>query len=297
MSLEEMRALIERHVRPDAATSVDGFRIAKVTRTSPPGPETSGVVMALIVQGAKHIALGDRIYEYGAGQYLVTSVDMPITGHFTQADADEPALGIGLDLRPTAIAELLLQSAPGDLPPASGTPSGMAVSTAPPELLDAVLRLLRLLDRPRDRAVLAPLVVREILWHLIVGEQGSTVRQLGLADSSLTCIARSVRWIRSNFAESFRVEDVAREAGMSVSAFHRSFQAVTAMSPIQFQKQIRLQAARIQLVARPGDITGISRRVGYDSPSQFSREYRRQFGLPPSQDAMRMRAEDPTVAG
>ena len=135
--------------------------------------------------------------------------------------------------------------------------------------------------------MLAPLVKREILWRLITGEQGAIVRQLGLADSSLTHIARAVRWIRDHYAQSFRVEDVARLSGMSVSAFYRNFQAVTAMSPIQFQKQIRLQEARLLLATRPNDVTGVGHRVGYDSPSQFSREYRRQFGAPPSQDAAR----------
>jgi AraC-like DNA-binding protein len=160
-----------------------------------------------------------------------------------------------------------------------------------------VVRLLRLLDEPRDRAVLAPLVKCEILWRLITGEQGETVRQLGLADSSLSHISRAVRWIREHYAQPFRVEDVARLAGMSVSAFYRNFQAVTAMSPIQFQKQIRLQEARLLLATRPGDVTGVGHRVGYDNPSQFSREYRRQFGAPPSQDAARLRQAVRTPAG
>lgn len=152
-----------------------------------------------------------------------------------------------------------------------------------------MVRLLRLLDEPRDRAVLAPLVKREILWRLITGEQGATVRQLGLADSSLSHISRAVRWIREHYAQPFRVEDVARQSGMGVSAFYRNFQAVTAMSPIQFQKQIRLQEARLLLATHPGDVTGVGHRVGYDNPSQFSREYRRRFGVPPSQDAARLR--------
>ena len=151
------------------------------------------------------------------------------------------------------------------------------------------MRLLRLLDRPRDRKALAPLVKREILWRLVTGEQGDVVRQLGLADSSLTHIRRAVRWIRENYARPFRVEEVAQLSGMSVSAFHRNFQAVTAMSPIQFQKHIRLQAARLLLANRPNDITGVGHRVGYDSPAQFSREYRRLFGVSPSIDAVRMR--------
>src|SRR5690606_16135622 len=186
--------------------------------------------------------------------------------------------------------ELLLQAPPGALAPAGAPAPGLVVSDAPDELVDAAVRLVRLLDRPRDAPVLAPLLRREILWHLITGEQGATVRQLGLVDSGLAHVARAVGWIREHYAEPFRVQDVAALTGMSVSAFHRSFQAVTAMSPIQFQKRIRLQQARLLLVARPKDVTGVGRRVGYESPSQFSREYRRQYGLPPSQDAVRLRA-------
>jgi AraC-like DNA-binding protein len=290
MDLDELRALLARHARPDMTTAIEGVLISKVDQSAPPSPAMSGTVLALIAQGAKRIALGDRVYEYRAGQYLVASVDMPITGHFTEASPELPAIGFGLLLHPATVAELLLQAAPGDLPPAGGgAPSGMAVSDAPDALVDAVIRLLRLLDQPRDMAVLAPLIKREILWRLITGEQGALIRQLGLADSSLTHIARAVRWIRDHYTQSFRVEDVAQLSGMSVSAFYRNFQAVTAMSPVQFQKQIRLQEARLLLATHPNDVTGVGYRVGYDSPSQFSREYRRQFGAPPSQDAARLR--------
>ncbi|MER5450932.1 AraC family transcriptional regulator [Streptomyces sp. NPDC002766] len=290
MCLEEFRALLARHARPDWTTAVDGVLISKVDRPDPPSPSMSGTVLAVIAQGAKRLALGDRVYAYGPGQYLVASVDLPVTGEFTQADSERPALGFGLTLDASVIAELLLRAGPGDIPRAgTAVPSGIAVSDAPAALLDAVVRLLRLLDEPRDRAVLAPLIKREILWRLITGEQGATVRQLGLADSGLSHISRAVRWIREHYAEPFRVEDVAHMSGMSASAFYRNFQAVTAMSPIQFQKQIRLQEARLLLATHPGDVTGVGRRVGYDNPSQFSREYRRQFGAPPSLDAARLR--------
>ncbi|WP_262015039.1 AraC family transcriptional regulator [Micromonospora sp. Mcm103] len=289
MDLAELRALLARYARPDMSTAIDGVLISKVERQSPPATSMSGTVMALVAQGAKQMALGDRVYEYRAGQYLVASVDLPVTGRFTRAGADSPALGFGLVLHPPTVAELLLQAAPGDLPPVPGaTPSGLVVSDAPDELVDAVIRLLRLLDRPRDVAVLAPLVKREILWHLLTGEQTGAVRQLGLADSSLSHVARAVRWIRDHYAQSFRVEELARLSGMSVSAFYRNFQAVTAMSPIRFQKQIRLQEARLLLATHPRDVTGVSARVGYESPSQFSREYRRQFGAPPREDAARL---------
>jgi AraC-like DNA-binding protein len=290
VDLAELRTLLSRHARPDMTTAIDGVLISKTEQPTPASPAMSGTVLALIAQGAKRIALGDRVYEYRAGQYLIASVDLPVTGQFLEASPDRPALGFGLTLHPATVAELLLQAAPGAVPPAgSGAPSSMAVSDAPDELIDAAVRLVRLLDRPRDAAVLAPLIKREILWRLITGEQGAVVRQLGLADSSLAHVARAVSWIRDHYAEAFRVEDVARLSGMSVSAFYRNFQAVTAMSPIQFQKQIRLQQARLLLATRPGDIAGVSHRVGYESLSQFSREYRRQFGAPPSQDAARLR--------
>ncbi|MGW9347729.1 AraC family transcriptional regulator [Nocardiopsis flavescens] len=297
MPLDELRSLLARHARPDWTTALDGVFVSRVDRAAPPAPSMSGTVLAVIAQGAKHLALGDRIHEYGAGQYLVASVDLPVTGRFAGASPDRPALGFGMALDPALIAEVLLRAGPGDLPRVgTGAPPGIAVSDAPEELIDAVVRLLRLLDRPRDRAVLAPLVRREILWLLITGDQGGTVRQLGLADSGLSHIARAVRWIRENYAEPFRVEEVARLSGMSVSAFHRNFRGVTAMSPIQFQKQIRLQEARLLLATRPRDVAGVGHRVGYDSPSQFSREYRRRFGVPPGEDAARLRLSGPAAA-
>ena len=297
MSLDEFRTLLDKHARPDWTTPIDGVLISRVDRPDPPSVSMSGTVLAVIAQGAKRLALGDRVYSYGPGQYLVASVDLPVTGEFLGAGPQKPALGLGITLNPSVIADLLLRAGPGDVPgPASVAPSGIAVSDASPELLDALVRLVRLLDQPRDRAILAPMVIREILWRLITGEQGDVVRQLGLADSGLCHVARAVRWIRDHYREPFRVEDVARLSGMSVSAFYRNFQAVTAMSPIQFQKQIRLQQARLLLAADPGDIAGVGHRVGYESSSQFSREYRRQFGAPPREDALRLRVAAAGVA-
>jgi AraC-like DNA-binding protein len=290
MSLDELRELLDRHARPDLATAIDGVRICKADHTAAPESSMSGTVLAIVAQGRKRLALGDRFYDYGPGQYLVASVDLPVTGYVIDAAPGSPALGFGLALEPAAIAELMLQAGPGDLPRSAGSPRpGITVSDTPDELLDAVVRLLRLLDQPRDRRTLAPLIKREILWRLMTGDQGDAVRQLGLADSNLRHITRSAQWNRENYARPFRVEEVAQLSGLSVSAFHRNFQAVTSMSPIQFQKHIRLQTARLLLANSPNDITGVGNRVGYDSPSQFSREYRRLFGAPPSSDAERMR--------
>ncbi|MER6392545.1 AraC family transcriptional regulator [Streptomyces sp. NPDC001523] len=286
--LDELRSLLARHARPDTTTALADVLISRVEEPAEPSASMTGTVMALIAQGSKHLALGDHVYEYGSGQYLVASIDLPVTGHFVDVGPDRPALGFGLTLRSSDIAELLLAAPPGAVPRRSDPRPGLAVSDASPPLLDAVVRLLRLLDHPRDADVLAPLVKREILWRLITGEQGATVRQLGLADSNLAHIARAVKWIRDHHTASFRVEDVARLVGMSESAFYRNFQAVTAMSPIRFQKLIRLQKARLLLAAHPRDVTSVGHQVGYDSPSQFSREYRRLFGAPPSRDAARL---------
>jgi AraC-like DNA-binding protein len=286
---DELRDLIDRHAGSDTNIPIPGIMLARQD-VSEHEHAMSGTVMALVAQGAKHLALGDRLYEYRPGQYLVASVDLPVTGRFIDASPDYPALGFGFVLEPMAIAELLLQAGPTGMRQGGAVaPSGLLVSDASPALLDAVLRLLRLLDFPGDIPVLAPLIKREILWRLMAGEQGNAVRQLGLADSHLSHISRAVRWIRQHYAASFRVEDVAEFVGMSVSAFYRNFQAVTAMSPIQFQKQLRLQEARLLLAAHPNDVTGVGFKVGYDSASQFSREYRRYFGMPPSQDAQRLR--------
>jgi AraC-like DNA-binding protein len=288
----ELKALIARHARADETTAIDGVLLSALGRPGGPQASTSGTVMALIAQGAKRLAIGDRVFDYRPGQYLVASVDLPITGHYTHASADEPALGFGLILRPSAIASLLLEADAGPEPArAAPAPPGIGVADALPELLDAVVRMVRLLDSPGDRDILAPMIEREILWRLITGPLGQSVRQIGLADSSLTYVSRAVRWISEHYDKPFRVADLARSCGMSTSAFHRNFHAVTALSPIQFQKQIRLQKSRLLLLNGADDVATAGYRVGYDSASQFSREYRRQFGLPPGRDAARLRAD------
>jgi len=277
--VDELRALIARHARPDERTAIDGVLLSCADRPGKPRASTSGTVFALIAQGSKRLAVGDRVYDYGPGEYLVASVDLPITGHYTEV----PALGFGLVLRPQAIASVMLDARAAPAPP------GIGVAGATPELLDAVTRMVRLLDNPSDQAVLAPMIEREILWRLLNGPLRESVRQAGQADSSLTHIGRAVRWITEHYRDSFRVEDLARDCGMSPSAFHRNFHAVTALSPIQFQKQIRLQNSRLLLLTGAADVAGAGHQVGYDSASQFSREYRRQFGLPPGRDAARLR--------
>ncbi len=295
--MEHLRTLILRHVRPDETTAIDGVLLSSADAIGEPRTSPSGTVFALIAQGAKRLAIGDRVYDYRAGEYLVASIDLPVTGHYSQASPSEPALGFGLVLRPSTIASVLLEAGPA----ASGmlattAPPALGVAAAGPELLDAVIRMLVLLDSPRDRPVLAPMLEREIVWRLLTGPLGATVRQFGLADSSVTQISRAVRWITEHHAEPFRVDDLARSCGMSTSAFHRKFHAVTALTPVQFQKQIRLHRSRLLLMTGLDDVATVGHQVGYDSASQFNREYRRQFGLPPGRDAARLRREAPVTA-
>ena len=248
--------------------------------------------LAVIAQGVKETTLNGRTFTYGPGQFLVVSVELPVIGHLVRASVDEPFLAFVLELRPARIAELLLETTPvatAGPGAADTTPAGIAVSDASPALLDATGRLLALLDAPGDAAALAAGVEREVLWRLLTGPQGATVRQIGLADSRLAHVARAIRWICVHYDETLRVDELAALAAMSVSSFHRHFRSVTSMTPIQFQKQIRLHEARARLLAQPDYITGVGFAVGYDSPSQFSREYRRMFGVPPSRDALALR--------
>jgi AraC-like DNA-binding protein len=295
--LDEIRERIATHARPDLQTSIDGLLLCKAP-TAPSVPEHSLTEPLLVVmaQGGKRLLLGDQLYEYGAGDCLVVTAHLPITGRWIDTDGSTEALGMGLVLRPAAVAALLLQHPSGGWPRGTSAAPAIATGKAGAELFDAAARMLRLLDHPTDARVLAPLIIQEILWRLLAGPLGDTMRQIGLSDSDLSHVSRAIAWIRADYADPMRVDDLARLSGMSASAFHRHFRAVTAMSPLQFQKRIRLQHARSLLVAHPGDVAGVGHHVGYDSPSQFTREYRRLFGAPPSQDAERLRTEPSMTA-
>jgi len=287
--LEELRHLIRRHAGSTSPLAVEsGITLVSTDRPNELTHHVMQPMLVVVAQGAKRAVLGDRVFEYRAGQYLVVSVDLPLAGHVYEASPDMPYLGAGLILKPTAIATLLLEMAGADRLGAA-EPAGFGVSDAPQELLDSVVRLLRLHDRPHDVAVLAPMLEREILWRLLNGAQGAMVRQIGSADSRLSQVGRAIRWIRLHHAKPFRIEELAEIAAMSPSSFHRHFRAVTTMSPLQYQKTIRLQEARARLMAESADVAAVGFSVGYESPSQFSREYRRLFGAPPGRDVARLR--------
>ena len=246
-------------------------------------------MLCVILEGAKQTTLGAESYVYHAGDYLVVSADLPVSGQVMQA----PYTAIGIPLSPGAIAELMIET--GASITEEAPKRALAVSQMDDDLIDSVGRLIRLLDRPQDVAVMAPMIRREILWRLLAGEHGAMVRQIGVEDGRLGRLRRVIRSLRQDFAKPIRIEALAELAGMSETSLHRHFKAVTSMSPLQFQKQVRLQEARNRLLGSGGDVAGVGFAVGYDSPSQFSREYSRQFGQPPGRDLERLRA-DPTLA-
>jgi AraC-like DNA-binding protein len=288
--LDEIRKWIARSaVRGKLAivdTNWENLKVMTFGMPTESMPSLYEPVFGLVVQGAKRAVLGSRVFDCVTGQYIVVSQEFPVTSQVVSATSDEPFMTVSLKLKPAMIAELLLDT-DSDAPATSL--SGMGVGRACGELLEAVVRLLRVLDRPRDLAVLAPLIEREILWYLLSGEQKAVVREVILTDGRLSRISQAIRWIRSHYAEPFRVDDLAQLAGMSASSFHRHFLIATAMSPIQYQKQVRLQEARSRLMVRREDVASVGFAVGYDNPSQFSFEYSRLYGLPPGKDAMRMR--------
>ena len=291
-SLAELQSLIARHAREGAPdTALAGVRATISLQPTQPVHHVARPGFAIVAQGAKETLVGNRLFEYGEGDFIVTSVDLPICARIVRASADRPYLACGLTLEPAAIAALLLETAGGD--DGAPAPCGYGVRRAPAELVDCAVRLLRLLDQPRDAPVLRPLVEREILWRLLGGEQGGRVRQIGLADSRLAQVSHAIRHIRERYAQALSVGELAALAAMSVSSFHRHFRAVTAMTPIQFQKQIRLQEARARLLADADDVAAVGFAVGYESASQFSREYSRMFGAPPGRDAARLRQVAP----
>lgn len=289
--LDELRSLLLRHAPPGEGAST---ALPSVVTSREPGPvgrhaAIAQPMLALVAQGRKRIEVGHRVLDYAPGEFLICTIDMPMVVQIPDASPERPFVGMGFALDPARIAALLLES--GALTSAPATAAGVAVSPLPDDLGDAVVRLLRLLDKPADIPVLGPAIEREILWRLLGGPQGGIVRQIGLADSHMARIARAIRVIRSRYAGAVRIEALSEAAGMSVTSFYRHFRAVTGLTPIQFQKQLRLQEARARLMAGGMSVADIGFSLGYDSPSQFSREYRRQFGRPPGEDGASLRSE------
>ncbi|MRR07026.1 MAG: AraC family transcriptional regulator [Deltaproteobacteria bacterium] len=244
--------------------------------------------ICLVAQGAKRVMLGDDTFVYDAQHYLITSVHLPTVVQIIEASPEKPYLGLRLTFNLGEIAQLMADS---NLPPPRTQQSSRAMATGEVTvpLLGAFQRLVDLLAEPKDIPILAPVVQREIIYRLLVGDQGARLRQIASAGSQSHQIARAIDWLKGNFAQPLRVDDLATEVNMSSSTFHHHFRAMTAMSPLQYQKTLRLNEARRLMLMERLDAATAAFQVGYESPSQFSREYSRMFGAPPLRDIMGMR--------
>ncbi len=295
---DELVERVARAVREDGAVEAPGG--LRLLRQSSPTPEDHGVsspAFCVIAQGSKEVLLGDDCYRYDANRYLITAAALPTATRVTEASEERPYLGVVLGLDPTLVGSVMVEAghpAPGD----RAAVRAFVVSPLDSGLLDAVLRVLRLLDSPAEEArFLRPLVTREIVFRLLKGEQGGRLRQIAVLGGHAHRIARAIERLREDFDRPLRIEDIARESGMSVSGFHHHFKAVTAMSPLQFQKRMRLQEARRLMLGEDLDASSAGHRVSYGDASHFPREYKRHFCAPPMRDVARLREAEMESAG
>jgi len=287
--LKEMAGLIAQHTPGDGifSTPIQRLTLIRSSRPTLPMPNVYEPALCLVAQGRKQAMLAGKTFTYDPARYLIVSVELPVLGHVVEASPDEPYLCLALNFDPVVLSDLVMQI-PAEQ--AQAPALGLTLCDASPTLLDAAVRLLRLLSDPLAAPVLAPLAEREILFRLLCGPYGATLRQIASAQGRTAQVSRAIGWIKDHFAEPFSIDRLSDAAAMSASSLHEHFKAVTAMSPLQYQKQLRLQEARRLMLAGPLDAATAAFRVGYESPSQFSREYRRLFGEPPARDIGRLRA-------
>lgn len=279
-------------LRPSAIPGLSLFR-----RTEPSEPITGMYEpsVCLIAQGSKQVQLGDDTYIYDASHYLFAGLHLPVVAQVIEASHEKPYLGLKLTFDYRDISQLMADS---QLPPPRNqkTDRGMATGKLTAPLVNAFQRLVDLLDEEQDIPILAPVIQREIYYRLLVGDQGGRLRQLAAMGSQSQQVARAISWLRENFSQPLRVNELAEMANMGTSTFHHHFRSMTALSPLQYQKQLRLQEARNLMLSERLDAATAAFQVGYESPSQFSREYNRMFGAPPVRDISNLR-QQATVGG
>lgn len=270
-------------------TAIEPLHLVRCDR---PGEISHGLhkpALCIIVQGGKEVLLANERYCYDPLHYLVVSVTLPVAGRVVRASAAEPYICIRLDIDPALIADLISETEPL-MPDTEVNGRGLYLDRIDAPLLDATLRLVRLLGNPKDIPVLAPLALREIFYRLLCGPQGRHLQDVALQGSQSHRVNRAIEWLNHNYVEPLRIDDLARRVNLSSSSLHHRFKALTAMSPLQYQKQLRLQEARRLLMAEGLEVSAVGYRVGYESPSQFSREYSRLFGASPLKDRARLRS-------
>jgi AraC-like DNA-binding protein len=269
-------------------TAIPGLTLYRRDEPSPPTSIMYEPRICVVAQGAKRVLLGDDTYVYDPHHFLITAVDLPTVVQIIKASREKPCLGLILKLDQREITQLMVDSS---LPPPRPQQSSRAMATGEVTLplLAAFQRLIDLLAEPKDIPILSPIIQREIFYRLLVGDQGARLRQMASAGSQSQQIARAIDWLKGNFSRPLRIDDLAAQVNMSTSTFHHHFRALTAMSPLQYQKWLRLYEARRLMLSEKQDATTTAFQVGYESPSQFSREYSRLFGAPPLRDITNLR--------
>jgi len=282
--LAALRSAVQRHSSRDQSVNT-AIPELHLSYFSAPTELTSLVYdpcLCIIAQGAKEVLLSGDSYRLDPAQFLLVSVDLPVDARVIEASSTKPYIGLRISLEARVVGELLADGSAVSSP--GPTERGLAVTPVEPQLLNAVTRLVDLLDAPGDIRPLAPLVLREITHRVLTGPQGLRLRQITLSGAPAHRIARAIRWLKDHFSDPMRIEALADQVGMSTSSFHLHFKHVTAMTPLQYQKRMRLQEARYLMLTEKLEAADAAFRVGYESSSQFSREYRRMFGAPPRQD-------------
>ena len=265
-----------------------GFHLARASNPTEPVQSVYPPSFCFVAQGSKRALLGEEVFRYDPEHYMIYTVDLPITFQVDEASEDRPYLGFRMDLEPALVASVIMESG-ARIKKGDASTKAMNVSSVDADLLDGIVRLVRLIETPVERRVLAPLITREIVYRLLIGGQGARLSHiLGLGGDTRR-ISKAIGHLREHFDEQLKMEEIARELGMSVSGFHHHFKSVTSMSPLQFQKQIRLQEARRLMLGEDLDAASAGFRVGYEDPSYFSRDYKKQFGAPPQRDVDRLR--------
>jgi AraC-like DNA-binding protein len=286
---EELAERIARAVPDDGFTEpLGGLWLRRASRPTETVHGVSVPAFCVIAQGSKEIWLGGECYRYDPAHYLMATSALPVASRITEASLERPFLNLLLRLDPALVGSVMVEAG-YPVPRTQSAVRAIDVSPLDTDLLDAVVRLVRLLDTPTDARVLAPLITREIFYRLLVGEQGDRLRQIATLGGHTHRIAKAINRLRDDFDRPLRIESLAQELGMSVSGFHQHFKEVTAMSPLEFQKQLRLQEARRLMLGEGIDATSAGYRVGYNDVSHFTREYKRLFGEPPRRDVERLR--------
>jgi AraC-like DNA-binding protein len=288
-SRDELAERIARAIRYDgAAEPIEGVRLYRTSSPTEQGHGASYPSFCVIAQGSKDVLLGNHRYRYNPAEYLIASAALPIATRVIEASPEHPYLGIVVKLDPALVGSVLVETGYLALRRHSSV-TAIDVSPLDEGLMDVMVRLVKLLDSPTDAPFLAPLAKRELVYRLLRGAQGTRLHHIAAIGSGSDPIAAAIERLRSDFNQPLRIEEIARELGMSVSGFHHQFKAVTAMSPLQFQKQLRLQEARRLMLGDGLDAASAGYRVGYSDASHFTRDYKRLFGAPPMHDVERLR--------